>query len=415
MPEYLAPGVYIEEVPSANKAIQGASTSTAGMVGVTERGPVGVPTLITSAGQFKRVFGGLLNHTNAAYAHAPDQAKDALPHAVAGFFTNGGSRAYVVRVVGSAATIGGLTLKDGADDVMKVCASSPGAWGAMLKVKTTRKSKVATTLAEKAEKDSVVIKLASVFGVAVGTNLKIDATIYPVVRMLSDGQVEIGKPITAKKLKNEPVTSEEFDLTIELVKNGIAFESEIFTDLNLNPASGNYAPAVLGSCGADGTAPSRAGASGLVRIHVPAAMATDGTKRPEDSYAAMKDVADATKAPVDGTLDDAAITGTVSDDPGKRTGIQALANEPGISLVAAPGWTSVTVQKALLSHCDAQVYRFAVLDMQKSADIASARSHRSEYDSTRGAIYYPWVTIADPFGPKGETHLVPPSGHMLGL
>ncbi|MEL7097501.1 MAG: phage tail sheath subtilisin-like domain-containing protein [Pseudomonadota bacterium] len=415
MPEYLAPGVYIEETPSANKAIQGASTSTAGMVGVTERGPVGVPTLITSAGQFKRVFGGLLNHNTATYAHATDQAKDALPHAIAGFFANGGSRVYVVRVVGSAATIAGLTIKDGADDVMKICASSPGAWGAALTITTKRKSKVATTLAEKADKDAVVIKLASVFGVSVGTNLKIDATIYPVVRMLTDGNVEIGKPITANKPKDEAVTSEEFDLTVEVVKNGIAFESEIYTDLNLNPASPNYAPAVLGSCAADGKSPSRAGASTLARIHVPAAMATAAIKRPEDTYSAMKDVADAAKAPVDGTLDDTAITGTVSDDPGKRTGIQALANEPGISLVSVPGWTSVTVQKALLAHCEDQVYRFAVLDMKKSADIAGARSHRSEFDSTRGAIYYPWVTIADPFGPKGEVHMVPPSGHMLGL
>ncbi|KGK41333.1 hypothetical protein LH51_15535, partial [Nitrincola sp. A-D6] len=61
MTAYLSPGVYIEEVPSANKAIQGASTSTAGMVGLTERGPIGVPTLVTSPGAFKRIFGGLLD------------------------------------------------------------------------------------------------------------------------------------------------------------------------------------------------------------------------------------------------------------------------------------------------------------------------------------------------------------------
>ena len=41
MPEYLAPGVYVEEVPSGNMPIQAASTSTAGMVGCTARGPVG--------------------------------------------------------------------------------------------------------------------------------------------------------------------------------------------------------------------------------------------------------------------------------------------------------------------------------------------------------------------------------------
>ena len=44
MPEYLAPGVYVEEVPSGSKPIEGASTSTAAMVGMTQRGPVNVPT-----------------------------------------------------------------------------------------------------------------------------------------------------------------------------------------------------------------------------------------------------------------------------------------------------------------------------------------------------------------------------------
>ena len=60
--EYLAPGVYVEEVSSGNKPIEGASTSTAGMVGVTQRGPVNEPTLVTSFGDFNRLFGGVLDH-----------------------------------------------------------------------------------------------------------------------------------------------------------------------------------------------------------------------------------------------------------------------------------------------------------------------------------------------------------------
>ena len=62
MPEYLAPGVYVEEVPSGNKPIEGVSTSTAGMVGVTARGPVDDPTLVTSFADFTRKFGGYLDH-----------------------------------------------------------------------------------------------------------------------------------------------------------------------------------------------------------------------------------------------------------------------------------------------------------------------------------------------------------------
>ena len=42
MPEYLAPGVYVEEIEMGGKPIEGVSTSTAGFLGETERGPAGV-------------------------------------------------------------------------------------------------------------------------------------------------------------------------------------------------------------------------------------------------------------------------------------------------------------------------------------------------------------------------------------
>jgi phage tail sheath protein FI len=104
MPEYLAPGVYVEEIPSSNKPIQGASTSTAGMVGMTARGPVGTPTLVSSWGAFTKTFGGYLNPLVFT------GGKDALPYAVEGFFNNQGARVFVVRVVGDGATESELML-----------------------------------------------------------------------------------------------------------------------------------------------------------------------------------------------------------------------------------------------------------------------------------------------------------------
>src|SRR5438445_226337 len=55
MPEYLAPGVYVEEVSTGSKPIEGVSTSTTGLAGVTERGPVSVPQLVTSRGEYRKV------------------------------------------------------------------------------------------------------------------------------------------------------------------------------------------------------------------------------------------------------------------------------------------------------------------------------------------------------------------------
>src|SRR6185436_18277535 len=98
MPEYLAPGVYIEE-RSGPQPIAGVSTSTTGFVGMTVRGPTsGQPVLVTSFPEFTRIFGDFLPDTAAFHESRY------LPYAVQGFFQNLGQRAYIVRVLGQNAT-----------------------------------------------------------------------------------------------------------------------------------------------------------------------------------------------------------------------------------------------------------------------------------------------------------------------
>src|SRR5262245_51071362 len=98
MPEYLSPGVYVEEVASGPRPIEGVSTSTAGFAGATERGPVR-PKLVTSWEEYKRWFGGYLP-TQRGY----------LPYAAKGFFDNGGQRLFVARVTGTNEGTARLTL-----------------------------------------------------------------------------------------------------------------------------------------------------------------------------------------------------------------------------------------------------------------------------------------------------------------
>src|SRR5207248_6852098 len=88
MPDYTlkAPGVYIEELP-ATGPIAGVGTSTAAFLGPTVDGPTGVPTKVTNWTQFKTTFGEYLAFPRLY-----------LPHAVRGFFDNGGTIAYIVRV-----------------------------------------------------------------------------------------------------------------------------------------------------------------------------------------------------------------------------------------------------------------------------------------------------------------------------
>lgn len=119
MPEYLAPGVYVEEIDTGSKPIEGVSTSTAGMVGVTERGPLNVPILITSYGEFRRWFGDHLDATEFKNANGYHCY---LPHAVEGFFTNGGQRVYVTRVLRDDAASATINLFDRGDAASVVSA-----------------------------------------------------------------------------------------------------------------------------------------------------------------------------------------------------------------------------------------------------------------------------------------------------
>lgn len=97
MPEYLAPAVYVEEVDTGSKPIEGVSTSTSGMIGVTERGPVNVPMLITGYAEYRRLFGDTLDAD--AYTNSAGDVMAYLPYAVNGFFTNGGKRLYLTRIL----------------------------------------------------------------------------------------------------------------------------------------------------------------------------------------------------------------------------------------------------------------------------------------------------------------------------
>src|SRR5579859_4419422 len=94
MPEYLSPGVYVEEINTGPVPIEGVSTSTVGFVGMAAQGPTTddkLPVLVTSFSEFVRNFGGYLPTTFTGTQY--------LPYAVQGFFDNGGQRAYIKRIV----------------------------------------------------------------------------------------------------------------------------------------------------------------------------------------------------------------------------------------------------------------------------------------------------------------------------
>ena len=110
MPEYLAPGVYVEETSFRAKSIEGVGTSTTAFVGPSRRGPIGeTPELVTSLPDFERLYGSFENLAYADSAGNPTTL-NYTAHAVRAYFDNGGSRLYVMRAEnGGAAAAGPVT------------------------------------------------------------------------------------------------------------------------------------------------------------------------------------------------------------------------------------------------------------------------------------------------------------------
>src|SRR5215470_5923083 len=132
MPQYLHPGVYVQEVPSAVKPIEGVSSSTAAFIGFADKGPVpgtrlpsgrpAQPVLVTSFTEYTRTFGSFRTDSYLTYA-------------VQSFFQNGGSSLYVIRVIptpssppANNAAFATSVVGSGAG-ALNISAANQGSWG----------------------------------------------------------------------------------------------------------------------------------------------------------------------------------------------------------------------------------------------------------------------------------------------
>jgi phage tail sheath protein FI len=152
MPEYLSPGVYVEEVDAGPVPIEGVSTSTCGAVGFTLCGPSdGKPVLVTSYSEFVRTFGGPIPAPPVAIRNQWGDVTNVeggtfwqFPLSVKGFFDNGGQRMYVKRVFASGAAAASNTFGNGL--VAEITKDSP---------------------------DGAILDLSHLFGISNGTPLTV--------------------------------------------------------------------------------------------------------------------------------------------------------------------------------------------------------------------------------------------------
>lgn len=85
MTAYLSPGVYVEEIDSGARPIEGVGTAVAAFVGFAEKGPFNTPTLVANWSQFTNIFGGFVDGA-------------CLARSVFAYINNGGRSAYIVRI-----------------------------------------------------------------------------------------------------------------------------------------------------------------------------------------------------------------------------------------------------------------------------------------------------------------------------
>jgi phage tail sheath protein FI len=129
MPTYLHPGVFIEEIPSGSKTIEGVSTSVTAFVGAARKGPAGEAVLIHSLDDYIGTFGGVTS------------ASDAMGLSVTAYYQNGGKDAYIARLVSTnppaAASSVGVPGETAAA-ALNVSASSVGTWGDDLRIRVVK-------------------------------------------------------------------------------------------------------------------------------------------------------------------------------------------------------------------------------------------------------------------------------------
>ena len=378
--------------------MEGVGTSTAGFIGMAEKGKVsGTPEFVTSFADFNRKFGGYLPETTyGEYRY--------LAYAVEQFFANGGSRCYVMRTVASDAATAGVTANG-----ISIQAKNPGKWGNEIKVTAVAASKGKTAVIEATGDDATgkvyTVANGSVFAegdiIAIRNNGKV--TGYNKISMVQGNTITLVNPVKEDLVDKNPVPKKVLSACEMNIEIAYRDQVEIYEGVSLNIGAASYIAKVLSK-------------SELVDV-----TAEEG-KEIGSPLAVFGAAADAEKAVVFLAGGSDGGKKGITDDvfmgrdggPGKRTGLAAFKELSNVSIMAIPGVTSPAVQLALVAHCTNTGASFAVLDVpQDLTKPQDVLAHREKIDSDYAAMYHPWIQIYDALNKKPA--YIPPSGAVCGI
>lgn len=387
MAEYLSPGVYVEEFDSAGAPLAGVSTSTAGFLGVAERGPAeGLPVLITSMNDFRRNFGGYLSENQfGPYRY--------LAYALDQFFVNGGSRAYVMRVVPSDAKVA-----EGKGEYLAATAKNPGAWANQVEIHCEPSSKAKTQIFEDLGGNKYRVKNSAGFNegdrVVFASG---DDRVVSTVVSARDNVIELADSLGDDVADSGLVPTKTLS-TLEFNAHVVYGDNvETYENCSFNAAAANFVEKVT---------------SKSAMVEIKAVEGADVAAMFEGGSKQVLQLSGGSDGSVGG-LDASSFIGE-DRGPGKRTGIQAFIDNDEVSIMAVPGVTDPAVQLALVAHCEGLGSRFAVLDLPKeTTSVPDVLAARDIFDSSYAAMYNPWLQVFDPL--EKRNIFIPPSGSVIGV
>lgn len=439
MPEYLAPGVFVEEVSFRSKSIEGVPTSTTGFAGLTGWGPVYypdgpsscAPRLITSFTEFERVYGGL----DAVHVNAADPTEDRVPytaHAARAFFDNGGKRLYVSRVVAPRGADGtptvdryGIARRDVAigGDTATWQARWPGEMGNVrVEVQAVVGRNVATTTNGARQANGVKAGAVVVVYNAGDDPPALAAGNLRVVEVSAEGvQSFVQQNGTSPALAlNQSISLVELRATVAVSAERV----DVYEQLATAPNQKRYIGRILQlDDPEDEHATVWLDWTPTNDDFDPARLVLGLTANPSPRLEDGHDGAMVTASDLAGSA------ANPDDESEKSTGLEALAEVEDISIVALPdggadGFADPAGNQlsadALISHAERMRYRIAVIDGPIGSSMNEIREYRGQFDSKYAAIYHPWIEISDPTerpaqGAPPKRLLLPPSGFVTGI
>ena len=377
MPEYLSPGVYIQEVDSGPRPIEGVGTATAAFVGFAAAGPANRPVLITNWSQYVNTFGSL-EEGGSRNPHVPGSY---LSHSIYGYFLNGGGRCYVTRIVaGSNSAVKPQPLQ--------------------LPSRSSKAIPSLTVMPKETVTQDVEVEV-----------IPSSKSVVP-----SEGAQEktgVG-PHTKPEDASAPAQSEGPDKkSLEVLEKGT------FTlRIKMGDLEEKYENLSMGKQGRASVVEVVNRTSKLVQLLEAPSAGTLVERAPEVGSYLLK-------MPPMATVPQAQsqhFTGDVE----ARSGLEGLEIADDVTMVCCPDVMAAyqagyidrkgvkTVQLAMIAHCERMGDRMAVIDPLPDLtpqEVKRWREQEAGYDSKFAALYYPWIKIQE----NGKQLDMPPSGYVAGL